>query len=126
MSGPNSLLAKSYVAGGAITKRRIVKWGAADGAVVTAAAATDALLGIAAELDAASGARVDVHVAGIAEVELGGTVTRGDPITSDASGKGVAAAPSAGANNRIVGFAMISGVNGDIISVQIAPGRIQG
>lgn len=117
---------KNFTAGGAITKRRIVKFGAADFTVIQAAAATDAMFGVAAELDAASGARVDVHTAGLAEVEYGGNVTRGQLLTSDANGKAVAAAPAEGVNNAVIGRAMLSGVSGDIGSVQIAPGQIQG
>ena len=40
--------------------------------------------------------------------------------------KGVAAAPAAGVNAAVIGKAMASGVDGDIISVLLAPGRIQG
>jgi len=126
MSGPNPTLTKSFVAEAAVTKRRIVKVGAADGQVLQAAAVGDAMFGVAADLDAATGERVDVHLAGLVEVELGGTVARGDPLTSDGTGRGVAAAPAAGVNNRIVGFAMVSGVVGDIGAALLAPGRIQG
>ena len=126
MSGPNPTLTKSFVAGAAITKRRLVKFGSADGEVLHAAAVSDAICGIAAELDVTAGRRVDVHVTGIAEAEYGGTITRGDAVTADASGRAVAASPSSGANNRIAGFAMVSGVAGDIGTVLLAPGRIQG
>lgn len=126
MSGPNPTLTKSYVAGAAVTKHRIVKFGADDTKAVQAAAVGDFLFGVAAELDAAIGTRLDVHLAGLAEVEYGGNVTRGNPLTSDANGKAVAAAPAAGVNNRIIGFAMVSGADADIGIVQIAPGQIQG
>lgn len=119
-------LIRNYTAGGAITKYRIAKHGAADGAVLQAAAATDALMGICVELDAASGARTDIIKAGIADVEYGGNVTRGDPLTSDANGKAVTAAPAAGANVRTIGFAEVSGVAGDIGACDIAPGVMQG
>lgn len=119
-------LIKTYVAGGAITKRRIVKWGAADHTVVAAAAATDALIGVACDLDAASGERVDVTLGGIAEVEFGGNVTRGAPLTADSAGKAVAAAPAAGVNNTIIGIAMVSGASGDIGTVLLSPGSVQG
>lgn len=118
-------LIKNYKAGGAITKFRIVKH-SADGTVVQAAAATDALLGVLGEIDAASADHVDVVLTGIAEVEYGGNVTRGALLTADADGKAVAAAPAAGANNRIIGEAMESGVSGDIGSVLIAHSSMQG
>ena len=122
----NPMLIKNYTAEAAIAAYRIVKPGAADGGVLQAAAATDALMGVTGSVAPASGERVDVIKSGIAQVELGGTVTRGGPITADASGKGVAAAPSAGSNNRLIGFAEVSGVSGDIIDVLVAQGSLQG
>ena len=59
-------------------------------------------------------------------MEFGGTVARGAPVTADASGKAVAAAPAAGSNVRIIGFAEVSAVAGDIAPVLIAPGVMQG
>lgn len=122
----NPLLLKAYVAEAAIAAARIVKFGAADGQVLQAAAVGDKLIGVSNEIGPAINERCDVIRAGIADVQLGGAVARGDPITSDANGKGVAAAPAAGVNNSIIGFAETSGVLDDVIPVLIAPGRIQG
>lgn len=119
-------LTKNFIAEAAVTKRRIVKHGAADGKVLHGAAATDFVFGVVADLDAALGARADVVVAGIVKTEFGGAIARGEPVTSDANGKAVKAAPAAGVNNRIIGFAWVSGVDGDIAPVQLAPGQIQG
>lgn len=124
MSNPG--LIKGRVAGAAIAAYRIVKHGAADNQVLQAAAATDALCGVTTSLASPSGAVIDVIKSDIAEVEFGGVVTRGTPLTSDADGKAVAAAPAAGANVRIIGFAEVSGVAGDIGLVHIAPGLMQG
>ncbi len=120
------LLNRNYTAGAAIAAFRIVKPGAADGEVLQAAAATDALMGVCESVGPASGERCDVIHAGIADVEFGGTVTRGAPVTADANGKAVAAAPAAGSNVRIIGFAQVSAVSGDISPVLIAPGVMQG
>lgn len=122
----NSLLQKAYIAEAAIAAARIVKFGAADGQVLQAAAVGDKLIGVSNEIGPSINERCDIIRAGIADVTLGGAVTRGDPITSDANGKGVAAAPAAGVNNSIIGFAETSGVLDDVIPVLIAPGRIQG
>lgn len=123
----NSLLEKNFVAGAAIVGNTIVKHGAADDTFITAAAATDLLIGVAArDFDAALGERIDILVQGIAPVKLGGAVTRGSPVTSNATGLGVAAAPAAGANVRIIGFAMQSGVANDVIDVLLAQGVMQG
>jgi hypothetical protein len=67
-----------------------------------------------------------VIVAGIAECQAGGAITRGDFLTSDATGKALASAPAAGVNNRVVGIALASGVLDDFIPVLLAQGRIQG
>lgn len=122
----NPTLTKNFTTGAAVTKRRLVKFGSADFTVVQAAAATDLIIGVASELSADSGARVDVHVAGIAEVEAGGTITRGAKVTADSDGKAVAAAPAAGVNNQIAGIAMVSASAGDIIDVLLAPFTMQG
>lgn len=123
---PNPLLRKNYTAGGAIIAHRIVKMGATDGTVVQAVAATDALMGVCGSIAPASGERVDITKSGIAAVEFGGTVTRGDALTADANGKAITAAPSAGSNVRIIGFAEVSAVSGDIGDALIAPGVMQG
>lgn len=119
-------LIKNFVAGAAIIRRRFVKFGASDTTILLAAAATDAAIGVSSEIDAAQGERSDVMMSDIAEVEYGGAVTRGDFLTSDAVGRAVTAAPAAGANVRVHGQAMVSGVLGDIGSVHIAPSVMQG
>lgn len=124
---PKTLLVENFDAGAAISPYRFVQPGAADGAVIQAAAVGDAIIGVSDSLGAdAAGDRVDIHTVGLAEIELGGSVTRGDWLTSDAVGRAVAAAPAAGVNNSVGGRARVSGVAGDIIDVQLAPGQIQG
>lgn len=122
----NVLLSKNFYADAVIGANLIVKHSAADDRVVQAAAATDKLIGISDNFAPALNERCDVIVHGIGDVICGGAVTRGDPITSDANGKAVTAAPAAGANNRTIGIAMASGVAGDIIPVLISPGMVQG
>ncbi len=128
MAGLSATSIKTYVAGAAIPKRRIVKFGASDVQVIlgAGAAATEFLIGVTTEIDVATGEPVDVIRDGMADVEYGGTVTRGQPITSDATGRAVAAAPAAGVNNRIMGFAEVSAVVGDVGPAFINPGLIQG
>jgi len=122
----NKMLVKGYIAGGVIAAYRIVKFGSSDTAAVQAAAATDSLIGVSELGATASGNSVSVIVEGIARVEYGGNVTRGQLLTSDANGKAVAAAPAAGVNNRVVGVAQVSGVSGDIGGVQISLANFQG
>jgi hypothetical protein len=127
MGQTTGLLTKGLTATTAVTKRRLVKFGAADGTCVPAVDGAAFIIGVAADIDTAVGERCSIHSIGnIADVEYGGTVARGDPLTSDASGRAVTAAPGAGANSYIVGFAEVAGVIGDIGSAYICPGRIQG
>jgi Uncharacterized conserved protein (DUF2190) len=119
-------LTKSYLAEAAISAFRIVKVGAADLGALQAAAVADKFIGISTEVDTVSGERLDVIHEGIADLKLGGTVARGDSLTTDASGQGVTAAPAGGTNNQVIGRALTSGVSGDIIPVMVAPSVLQG
>lgn len=120
------LLNTNYVAQGAIAAFRIVKPGTSDRTLVQAAASTDALIGVMESVAPDDGERCDAIRVGIARVEFGGTVAAGDPITADANGRGIKAAPAAGSNVRIVGFAEVAAVSGDIADVLLAPGVMQG
>lgn len=114
----NHLLLKNYRAAAAPMPYRIVKFGVVDGDVLHTAAAADASIGItdrSAE-GAVLGDRIDVVRAGLAEVEYGGAVTRGQQLTSDAQGRAVAVSGAA----RVIGVAEVSGVAGDIGSALIA------
>lgn len=115
----NPGLIKTYVADGVVNGGRIVKAGSADGKVAQAAGVADKILGVSDLMTGpfADGDRLDVIHDGIADVGIGGTVAFGDPITSNASGQGVTAAPAAGTNNQVVGKALAAGVSGDIIPV---------
>lgn len=125
----NPVLTKNFLAGGTIAPFTIVKFGSDDNTVVAASAVADFQLGVVdipAQGNASSGERVDVVVGGVAEVKYGGNVTRGALLTTDGSGYAVTAAPSAGTNNRIIGVAMQSGVSGDVGSVLLSQGSVQG
>jgi hypothetical protein len=124
MSNPNMI--RNFKAEAAIAAFTIVKHGTADGQVVPAAAVSDKLLGVSTDVAPAITERCDVILGGIADVLYGGTVARGDILTSDASGRAVTAAPAAGTNNRVIGVAMVSGVVGDIGQVDINQGMMQG
>ena len=122
----NVCIVKGFTAGGAIAAFRIVKPGSNDGEVVQAAGATDSLIGVCESVGPASGERCDVIQVGIADVEFGGSVTRGGPVTADSNGKAVAAAPATGANARVIGYAQVSAASGDIAPILLAPGVMQG
>jgi hypothetical protein len=107
----------NYRTGGAIAAYRIVRHGGADDTVVQASAATDAVFGVSTSVASPANDRCDVIEEGIAEVEYGGTVMRGQLLVADALGRAVPVAPAAGANVRVFG---------DIGSVKLAPGSLQG
>ena len=117
----HNTMRRNYLAAAAIAAFRIVKHGAADGEVVQGTAATDALMGVNDSVAPEAGERVDIVKSGLADVEYGGAVTRGQPLTSDSVGRAVAASV---AGSRIIGFAEVSGVLGDIGLVDIAPGTL--
>ena len=113
-----------YTAEGTIAPFRIVKFGTSDGNVLQASASSDGLIGVATAVGANSystGNRLDVCRAGLAEVEYGGQITRGDKLTADSNGKAITITNAmlvAGVVNSI-GTAEVSGVAGDIGSVMV-------
>lgn len=118
---------KNFIASGAILACCLTKPGATAGTVAVATAATDLINGVSDELGADDGGRIDVHKSGIVPVTAGAAFSAGAPLTATAGGKAILAAPAAGANVRIIGFAEEAAVaDGDIVNVLFAPGVIQG
>lgn len=121
MMGKTSGLEKTVKCTAAIATAFLIgKFGADDDTLSQAAGATDGLVGVLQHTTTTAGDDLRVMLSGISDLKLGGSVTRGGPITSDANGKGVAAT----LGDSVVGFAMASGVSGDIIPVLIFPGRL--
>lgn len=116
----------NYLASGAIASYRLVKFGAADGSVAIASAATDLLIGGNGRIAAADGDRIDVVRDDFVEVQLGGTVMRGQKLTTDSSGRAIASAPTTGSNVQVIGIAESSGIINDVIWLRIAPSVMQG
>lgn len=107
---------KTFTAGAAVTKRRLVAFDGA-GAVIQGAAAANNLIGVAdAAGDVASGSRIDVIMSGQPEVEAGAAIVAGAPVTTDATGRAITAV----ATNVAIGFA-VEGADaaGDIITIQL-------
>ena len=84
-----------------------------DLAIVKAAAATDPIVGVLQSKPKAGAAAVVRHI-GTTKVVCGGTITRGDKVTSDGNGKAVTTTTS---GNQVVGRALQSGVSGDVIEI---------
>lgn len=105
----------------AVGALRIVKSGSAAGTCILASAATDLLLGTSDELAHATGEVVDIAVGPVPKVVLGGTVAVGVWLTSDASGAAIATTIT---GNRVIGYAEVAGVAGDVITYHRAPGQL--
>ena len=127
MMGATSGLEKSVKCTAALaTAYLIAKFGADDDTLAQATASTEELVGVFQHTTTTIGEEVRVMLDGISRVVLGGTVARGNYLTSDANGKAVAAAPGAGVNAYVIGQALASGVAGDIIPMHFEKTRIQG
>lgn len=121
----NTELSLEQVAEATITEGQILKNGSAGLQVLPAASVSDKSIGVA-EHDAASGEGIRMQVAGRAKYKAGGTIAKGDLLTSDASGRAVTAAPAQGDNNRIIGYATESAVVNDLFSGMIYASEKQG
>lgn len=118
----SALKTKTYSSSALIYANRFVKFGSSDTEVTQAAAISDHIIGASGFVGAAAASeRIDVHHIGIVDIKLGGSVTRGAWITSDANGKGVAATWQSGAVIYVGGLALASGSDGDIIPVLLQP-----
>lgn len=108
---------KMLLSGAAVpTAFTIAKHGADDDHAIVATGATDKFLGILQHTAAAAAVEVSIMLDGISPVVYGGAVTRGDPLTSDASGRAITATTD---GQSIIGHAAISGVLNDIGFVKI-------
>lgn len=104
-----------------VEANRLLKFAAADGEMALATAPTD-LPAAVSRRKRSAGERDDVGVIGVFPLEYGGVVTRGQKLTTDASGRGVVADPG----EQIWGTAWESGGLGTIGSILLggsgAPG----
>jgi hypothetical protein len=126
MIGPTTGLEKEVNTSGTVGQYTLATPGADDNTFVQASGVTALLAGVFQFPPSTDQPQVRIRMSGISWVQISTAVTRGQPVTSDANGNGVPAAPAAGANNYIIGYAMASGVAGQLIPVLIAPQRIQG
>lgn len=103
-----------------------------DDRIAVVAAAGARALGVLYDKPAAAGRGCKVAIGGIVKVQAGGTITRGDSIKSNASGKAVTAtkatvdttdtsASDPVVGSEVLGIAMESAVDGDVMSILFAP-----
>jgi len=117
---------RAYEASAAVTGFGIAAFSdaASTDRVALAGANTAPIIGVFDRQGADIGGMADVIRAGLAPVLLGGTVTAGAPLTSNADGAAIAAVAATATTVRIIGYADAPGVVGDIIDVWVAPGLL--
>lgn len=114
---------RAFEASAAITGRRIVAFSdvSASSKIAMAASATAPAFGVSDPMGADLAGMCDVVMAGLATVELGATVTAGQPLMADAQGRAIPATAAAASTRRVIGFATEPGVIGDFIDAWLAP-----
>ena len=112
-------LIKTFTAPAAVTAYTLVTFAAGNNAVEIANAVADPIIGISTSIGSQDNGRCDIVMGGVSEARIGGTVTKGDVLTTDASGRAILA--TAG-TDRVLGIAMADAVVGDIADVLIAQG----
>lgn len=104
---------KAYCAESAIEGHRLITFGTKEGEAKMTAAKTDVVIGASNYIGAEAGLTVDVDHGRRVEVQLAGTVTRGDDLAAALDGK----AAKAESGDKVVAVALNDGVSDDIISV---------
>lgn len=113
---------RAYEASAVIAAYRIVAFSDAANSskIAQGAAANGRLIGTTGKIGAsAAGLMTDVNRAGLNPVQLGGPVSAGDWLTSDANGKAIATTT---VGHNVIGRAEQPGVADDVIDYFAAPG----
>lgn len=113
------LLTTTAVVASICAAARFVQATATDNTFDLAAADDDKLMGVTRRPVATAGARADIGIAGEHELEFGGTVTAGDFLTSDGTGRGVVCTTT---GQRYGAMALEGGGTGTIGKVLIIQG----
>lgn len=112
---------RSYLCEGDIPPYRMAKFGVADNSVTLAVDAAHPIIGVTQIVEGADGLQVDICRDALPEIQIGGVVTKGDRLTADAAGKGIATTTG---GDWILGIAEDSGVEDDIIRIYISPDKV--
>jgi hypothetical protein len=117
---------RSYVAAANVAGKRLVKFTAARTVNIAVDAAAP-VIGVSERTGGDAGKMLDVITGGDAIVVAGAVIAAGAPVTADAQGRAVTAAPAAGVNAWIAGFAVDAATAaGDEIAITLSRSRIQG
>lgn len=104
---------KAYRAEAAIEGHRLITFGTEEGDVKMTAAKTDIVIGASNYIGSEADRTIDVDHGRRVEIQLAGTVARGDDLAAAADGK----AAKAASGDKVVAVALNDGVENDIISV---------
>ena len=106
---------RSFVAGADLSAKqyRLVKLGTGTNEIVLASSATDRIIGVLQEKPKL-GQPGQVAILGTSKVVAGGTISKGDCITSDSNGRAIAATT---AGDTVIGIALENAVSGDIFEI---------
>jgi predicted RecA/RadA family phage recombinase len=115
MFGQTRDFEKGAYASGVLSANTIATFGSDDDHVTTASGGTSTLLGVIIEGATAAEQEVTIGIDGIYNIIAGTSITRGAPLTSDASGHAVPAV----AGQNIVGYAMANASANDLFPVLV-------
>jgi hypothetical protein len=115
----SDVLIKTYNAPAAIPGYSLITFAAGINNIETANAATDPLLGLTTSVGSQDNGRCDVIMAGVSEALMGDTVTKGQVLTTDASGRAI---PATADTDRVIGIALADAVVDDIAAILVAQG----
>lgn len=112
---------KSFTANAAIAPYRIVAAHTVEYQVVQSGVAPANMLGVNSSVQIAANETCDVQMIGNVEVEAGGTYSFGAKLTSDSSGRAVAAT----AGQHFIGIAMSDATVGAIVPMFVTHGELE-
>ncbi len=106
---------RSFIAGADLSTKQyfLVKLGVGTNDIILANAATDRIVGVLQEKPKLNQVG-QVAMLGTSKVVAGGTILKGDCITSNANGQAVATTV---AGNTVIGIALEAAVSGDIFEI---------
>ena len=127
-SGGHQVLNKGFQAAGAITQFRFVELvSGQERQVQQASALNNLVVGVCQETitadDATKGRVANIAMMGVTLVEAGAAITKGAKVRTDAQGRAVALANTAGTVDQVAGIALDdASAAGDWIAILLTPG----
>lgn len=110
-------------ASAAITRRRFVRFTAANFVCTQTAAATEVADGVATESQSTVGGALEVQTDGVALIEAGAAIAAGAEVTSDASGRAVTVAAGDVSHGKAL---QAAGAASEFIQVKLKTPNVKG